>query len=536
MSIDSVQIDTWPRAGQINVKFNLRGPAEGIFYSVEALDGSKVVAQSGSSDSPTSTLKIPNAKWWSPDSPFLYGLRLSLKDAKGKVLDSVASYVGMREVSVQKDDQGVTRIFLNGKPCFMVGPLDQGFWPDGIYTAPTDEALKYDIETTKRLGFNMIRKHVKVEPDRWYYWCDHLGVLVWQDMPSGDGFIGPGDPDLKRSPESAAEYEKELKAMIDALRNHPSIVTWIPFNEGWGQFDTGRITDLIKAYDPSRLVDSTTGWADRHVGDMIDWHVYPGPGSPKPEASRAAVLGEFGGLGLPIPGHTWLKEGWGYRSFKTQKELTEAGVELFERLHYLIGSPGLSAAVYTQTTDVETEVNGLMTYDREIEKMDPTRLGHAIRDLFKPAPVLDQVVPTSHDQPQTWRMTTTKPAGSWMGSDFDDSHWAEAKGGFGTAGTPGAVIGTTWNTDDIWLRRMVQIPNMRKGKRLFLELHHDDDAEVYIDGKLAFKSAGYLTSYSLFAVPQTIADSLNSGSHVLAVHCHQVTGGQFIDVGIKVER
>jgi hypothetical protein len=228
----------------------------------------------------------------------------------------------------------------------------------------------------------MIRKHVKVEPDRWYYWCDKLGILVWQDMPSGDNGTRGAKPDTSNSPAAVAEYEKELKAMIDALRDHPCIVTWISFNEGWGQFDSARIVDLIRDYDPTRLVDSATGGNDHGVGDMNDRHDYPGPSSPTPETSRAAVLGEFGGLGIPTPGHMWEDKHWGYRTFKTPAELTDAGVALFTKLRQLIASPGLSAAVYTQTTDCETEANGLMTYDRAVIKMDEKRLHQAIRHLF----------------------------------------------------------------------------------------------------------------------------------------------------------
>jgi beta-galactosidase/beta-glucuronidase len=368
--------------GQLSLSFKIRGLAASLKYSVTVLDGHHTVAEKSESDSPDIELKVANPKLWSPGSPTLYGLRLSIKDNTGKTVDSVDSYTAFRSVKIAPDKDGVQRIFLNGEPCFMVGPLDQGFWPDGIYTPPTDEALKYDIEFTKELGFNMIRKHVKVEPDRWYYWCDKLGILVWQDMPSGDGSISPKDPDIHRTPESAHQYEAELKAMIDALRNHPSIVTWIPFNEGWGQFDTARITDLIRAYDPTRLIDSTTGWADRGVGDMLDWHIYPGPEAPKPEAHRVSVLGEFGGLGLPVPDHMWQTENWGYQSYKTHEELTDAVILLFEKLRPLIDSPGLSAAVYTQTTDVETEANGLLTYDRAVEKNDRKRLHKAITDLY----------------------------------------------------------------------------------------------------------------------------------------------------------
>ncbi len=326
-------------------------------------------------------LSIPDAKLWSPEDPHLYDITLTLT-LGGKEADRVASYVGMRKISLGKDDHGRTRLCLNNKPYFMVGPLDQGFWPDGLYTAPTDAALKSDIEVTKKLGFNMARKHVKVEPDRWYYWCDKLGLIVWQDMPSGDRYIGGKDPDIVRTAESAAQFETELTRMIHNLRSHPSIVMWVPFNEGWGQFDTARIAELAKRLDPTRLVNSASGWTDRGVGDVFDWHVYPGPESPKPEPNRAAVLGEYGGLGLPLAGHTWqAKDNWGYRTFTDVPSLTEAYLKLQAKVLDLIANPGLSAAIYTQTTDVEIEVNGLMTYDREVIKLDPKVVGPANRKL-----------------------------------------------------------------------------------------------------------------------------------------------------------
>ena len=534
-SIDSLKIGASGQSGLVQINVAIRGPHGGLHYYAEILDGHHKI-QSVLTETNAFNIKLDHPKIWSPESPFLYNLNLRLLDGTGKVIDSVASYVGLRDVKVQRDSHGVNRITLNGKPCFMVGPLDQGFWPDGLYTAPTDAALKFDIEQTKAYGFNMIRKHVKVEPDRWYYWCDRMGMLVWQDMPSGDGFIGPNDPDLKRSKESSTEYEKELTAMITALRNHPSIVTWIPFNEGWGQYDTARITGLIKHLDPSRLVDSTTGWADRKVGDVIDWHVYPGPGSPKPEQHRAAVLGEFGGLGLPLPGHTWQKEGWGYRSYKDQAELTEAGDDLFTKLRFLIAEPGLSAAVYTQTSDVETEVNGLMTYDREIIKMDASRIRRVIRDLFRPATPLADIVPTSQFHAQTWKYISAKPEANWPERNFDDSSWSNGKGGFGTKETPGAIVGTLWESSDIWLRRSVVIPTIGPSKKLFLNLHHDDDVQIYLDGKLIFKSAGYVSGYTLFAIPPKVASGIVAGTHLLAVHCHQYQGGQFIDVGFKAEK
>jgi len=228
----------------------------------------------------------------------------------------------------------------------------------------------------------MMRKHVKVEPRRFYYWCDKLGLLVWQDMPNGDKHVGRRDPDVQRTPESAKQFELELSRVIDAHRNHPCIIMWVPFNEGWGQYDTPRIVKLIKEWDPTRLVNNASGWADRKVGDVHDVHKYPGPKAPENEPKRAAVLGEFGGLGLPIKGHTWQgKENWGYRKYETQQELTDAYLDLLEKLKPLITN-GLSAAVYTQTTDVEIEVNGLMTYDRAMIKMDAENITKANESLY----------------------------------------------------------------------------------------------------------------------------------------------------------
>ncbi len=324
-------------------------------------------------------IEIKNAKLWSPEHPHLYDLTVSLK-LGSRTVDKVESYFGMRKISLGKDQNGFTRLMLNNEPYFQFGPLDQGFWPDGIYTAPTDAALRSDIETTKRLGFNLARKHVKVEPERWYYWCDKLGLLVWQDMPSGDRYIRPRDADIERLPESSTEFEQELKALVTGRGNHPCIVMWVPYNEGWGQWNTAHVVDLVKQLDPSRLVDDASGWTDRHVGDVNDMHKYPGPGAPEPEQNRAIVLGEFGGLGLPISGHTWQAEkNWGYRSFTNSVALTSAYLDLTSKLFPLIHEKGLSAAVYTQTTDVEVEVNGLMTYDRELIKMDLKKISEANR-------------------------------------------------------------------------------------------------------------------------------------------------------------
>ncbi len=328
------------------------------------------------------TMPVANPRLWSPDSPFLYGLTVTLKARAAKNIDTVESYFGLRKISLGTDEKGVLRLFLNNAPLFQFGPLDQGWWPDGLYAAPSDAALSYDIEILKDLGFNMMRKHVKVEPRRFYYWCDKLGLMVWQDMPSGDAHIRGNDPDIQRSEESAREFEQEFSSIIKALFNHPSIVMWVCFNEGWGQFDTPRIVDWVRSLDSTRLVDGASGWADRGVGDVVDIHSYPGPKAPPNEPGRAAVLGEFGGLGLPLRSHTWQDEAnWGYRSFTTPEDLTDAYLGLIEKLLPMI-EQGLSAAVYTQTTDVEIEVNGLMTYNRAVVKMDRERVSKANRSVY----------------------------------------------------------------------------------------------------------------------------------------------------------
>ena len=362
----------------VRVAAEVAGEAGDTGINVEVTDKGRVLASHSGKPGAEIVVPVANAKLWSPDAPFLYGLNVML----GKEQDSVASYFGMRKIAIAKDEKGILRLCLNNKPLFQFGPLDQGFWPDGLYTAPTDEALRYDIEMTKALGFNLARKHVKVEPERWYYWCDKLGLLVWQDMPSGN--FG-GKDDQRRSDEASAQYELELKRLVEGRGNHPCIVMWVPFNEGWGQHETPRYTELVKKWDPTRLVNNASGWTDRKVGDVNDIHVYPGPGVPKLEEKRALVLGEFGGLGLPVKGHTWQDEkNWGYRSYKNSDDLTDAYVGLIRKLQPMTGDAGLCAAIYTQTTDCEIEVNGLMTYDRALVKLDQKAITAANQSVYAP--------------------------------------------------------------------------------------------------------------------------------------------------------
>jgi hypothetical protein len=389
----------------------------------------------------------------------------------------------------------------------------------------------------------MARKHTKVEPARWYYWCDVLGLMVWQDMPTGfqtGKKYQPWDPigthdgkENERTPESRAQFDAELKAMIDYLYNHPSIVMWVPHNEGWGQFDTVRITNWIKEYDPTRLTNCASGGNDFPVGDVLDIHVYPGPGAPKPDGKRALVLGEFGGLGLPVEGHVWQsKDNWGYRTYQTPEDLAYNYRNLMLRLRPLIDQPGLAAAVYTQTTDVEGEVNGLLTYDREVVKIPVEQVLEAHSLLTKPPAQIRTLVPDARAQAVSWRYTTEKPPEGWEKPDFDDSAWKTGEAGFGTEGTPGAKVKTKWDGPEIWIRRTFDLPAGAPAGSPHLTIHHDDGAEVYLNGVEATRVRRHTSEYTEQPIAPEAKATLKAGKNVIAAHCRQTGGGQYIDVGI----
>ena len=362
----------------VKAELNLECPSD--IVEVNVYDGSQLVATGKSINAEAVEVFMPrNVRLWTPDSPFLYTLKVVLKSG-GRVVDKVDSYAAMRKYSTRRDADGIVRLELNNEPLFQFGLLDQGWWPDGLYTAPTDEALLYDVQKTKDFGFNMIRKHIKVEPARWYTHCDRLGIIVWQDMPSGDHnpqwqshqyFDGT---ELKRSTESEANYRKEWKEIIDCLYSYPCIGTWVPFNEAWGQFKTVEIVEWTKLYDPTRLVNPASGGNHYPCGDMLDLHNYPQPEIYLYDAQRATVLGEYGGIGLVLKDHIWEpNRNWGYVQFNSSKDATDEYVKYADMLYQLIFK-GFSAAIYTQTTDVEVEVNGLMTYDRKVIKLDEKRL------------------------------------------------------------------------------------------------------------------------------------------------------------------
>ncbi|GAA4084803.1 PA14 domain-containing protein [Streptomyces shaanxiensis] len=361
-----------------------QGVRDGVPVTATAYDGRRKVATASGRTGRALTLTLPDPHLWSPDDPFLYDLKVTVG------ADRVGSYFGMRSIAVEKIN-GVPRTVLNGEPVFMMATLDQGFWPDGLHTAPTDEALAYDLKVHKRLGFNSVRKHIKVEPDRWFHWADRLGLLVWQDMPAMTAGVNP-------SAEARAQYEREMKRMIDEHISSPSVVMWVTFNEGWGQYDIGRVAEQAKAWDPTRLVNNQSGLnlgADGGAGDIMDEHGYPSPAlPPRPDGERALVSGEYGGLGLAVPGHAWSVQ-MSYVDVDPATYTDDYLARLAE-VRALVCRGG-NGAVYTQISDVEGELNGFLTYDRAVLKPDTKRLKEAHEALIRDA---SRVTPTGCPAPQ----------------------------------------------------------------------------------------------------------------------------------------
>jgi beta-galactosidase/beta-glucuronidase len=400
VSIEALKLTPDLEGRSLMVEAKIRGAAGGLRLNVEVTSkGEKISAGSVSASGIALSgpmclvqIEVPNPVAWSPSHPHLYDLRVRLV-RKGKVVDEVGSYFAMRTFGLVKDAESHMRFALNGEPLFLYGPLDQGFFPDGLYTPPSEEALVFDIEYTRAIGCNMIRKHIKVEPLRWYYHCDRLGMIVWQDMPNGgriDGetvailslLFGFHRNDTRRlarfgraDEANRADYRRELKEMIDHLHNAACIAVWVPFNESWGQFHANEVAAWVKGHDPTRLVDHASGWFDQGGGDFKSRHIYVKKlKQPRPDG-RAFVISEFGGYSLKIPDHLWDEtKKFGYRFYETREELTAAYLALLENELKPLIAQGLTAAVYTQTTDVEIEINGYLTYDRAVEKMDAERL------------------------------------------------------------------------------------------------------------------------------------------------------------------
>jgi hypothetical protein len=525
-SIESLKITPEVHTGDLNksvvrITAACRGVDDDDTIEAVALDGSQEVARSNGRPGAELTLSIPHPKLWSPDSPFLYDLKMTLHRA-GQRDDAIQSYFGMRKIALGKDDKGVVRILLNGQFVFQIGPLDQGFWPDGIYTAPSDEALRYDIEMTKRLGFNATRKHIKIEPDRWYYWCDRLGLLVWQDMPSGGG---------QTSPAAARQFELEMSRMVENHANHPSIVMWIIFNEEWGEYDPVRLTGIIRSLDPTRLVNTVSCGKTYGAGDIIDDHPYWVPNAPTGDGKRAVVIGEFGGRAMAVPGHVVsVAKAFGHPGgtvLASPWELTTHYLKLVREVYGEREKNGLNGAICTQLTDIEEECNGFMTYDREFVKVDLDQVAAANRGNLPPLKRFRVLSPTAQGAPVIWHYSLAKPGSDWTKPNFDDSAWPKGPGGFGLGNWR-----TQWTSPDIWLRREFVLDSNHLNKPELLA-HHDRDVEIYINGVLASNISGYSIEYQEFEIRSDARATIKPGKNVIAVHCirRDKTAG-YIDVGI----
>ena len=505
----------------------------------------------GKTNSPIK-IKISNPKLWSPQNPYLYDINVSILGNDGKPTDKVNSYFGMRKISVGEIN-GIKRLFVNNEPVFMNGPLDQGFWPDGIYTAPTDEALRFDIEETIKMGFNFTRKHIKVEPARWYYWCDKLGLMVWQDAPSCNSYRGSHKDEPTPEIDKKA-FETELTGMVDFLKNSPSVIMWVIFNEGQGQFDTERLVQVVKKQDPTRLINDASGGKWSFSGDILDTHSYPAPSYPKPKVEdqekakgKVLVCGEFGGIGMKVPGHMWFEgKGSGYANVDTSEDLLFKYAELYNMIIKMREENGLAAVVYTELTDIMTEINGLFTYDR-IAKVDASKITKINTFQFK-MPNFKEIVPTSEKEAQIWKYKYGPRKGAWNKENFDDSDWEEGLGAFGNAA--GKKGNTPWPVADgkikdnkgrtiteICIRRKFTMPKLSQDEisRLMLKVMHDENFDVFINGVLACNAGRANNDYEYFPIkPEALKALRISKENLITVYCKDTGGGRFIDVGISL--
>lgn len=531
------------KTGTVTVDPKLAGtPVEGETVKLTAYFGGKEVASA--SGTGKVELKIPDAKLWEPGSPNLYDIVAELVNANGQVVDKVKSYTALREVGRAKDALGNWRFTINGRPIFHWGPLDQGWWPDGLLTPPSEEAMLSDIKFLQDAGFNMIRKHIKIEPRRYYYDCDRLGMLVWQDQLNGGGasprwtHLAPNPEDANWPDEHHEQYVLEYKRMVDHLRNHPSIVVWTPFNEAWGQHRTMETGQMAVEYDPTRLINIASGGNFWPVGHIADQHAYPHPAFPLKDerfADYVKVVGEFGGHGFPVKGHLWNPnaDNWGYgglpKSIDEWKQRYERSIDILARLR----QRGVSGGVYTQTTDVEGEINGLLTYDR-IPKIDTAWLRSMAKKLYAANGLIEtkELVPTSENEPQQWRWTEDTPQSGWEKPGFNDSSWREGQGGFGVQGNGNMHVRTEWRSPDIWLRRKFTLSKRPTGKPM-LRIFHDNAATVYLNGVKIAELDGHVNEY--IEVELANPSALKTGENVLAIHCHQDDGGQYIDAGFVEE-
>ncbi|MFV0378646.1 MAG: sugar-binding domain-containing protein [Mangrovibacterium sp.] len=476
-------------------------------------------------------LDIPSPELWSPESPALYQLELSLRGS-GKLLDQVGSYFAMRRIAKVKDELGFERIQLNNEPIFQYGTLDQGWWPDGLLTPPSEKAMLYDMEVLKDMGFNMLRKHIKVEPSLYYYYADSLGLLIWQDMVSGfetakrsaQHVSWDATTDWARPKESAGQIEFEMKETIDQLKFFPSIVSWVIFNEGWGQYETKRVVEWSMDYDSTRIIDGVSGWTDREVGHLNDAHQYPGPGMEPAELNRgrAIVLGEFGGLGLPVENHLWNPNmrNWGYRTYRSEPELIKEYTKLIHNL-YPLRYKGLAAAVYTQTTDVEGEVNGLMTYDRKVIKIDPEMLRILHAPLYSTETIrIKNVVQDSQINAQSIRYTKANPGKDWL-LGAGASSFSSVQGPLNVE-----------KGESVWSVQSFDLNEVPSG--ISLKILAFGNVKVYLNGKLVLdKRVIGKRHYEDFNISE-FSEYLKKGKNLIAVEASDFENAAPFDYGVYV--
>ncbi len=512
-------------------------------FRISAWEGDSCLAVQEAPTDSAFRLNIPHPRLWSPDHPHLYDLKVQLLENED-TLDEIESYFAMRKVEIRKDAQGINRIFLNNRAIFNFGSLDQGWWPDGLYTAPSDEALKYDVQVTRALGFNTARKHTKVEPARWYYWCDKLGLLVWQDMPRLAGGLSPdATEDIIRPALQEEIFRREWKAIIEAFSHFPSIIVWVPFNEGWGQFKTRKILDWTRELDPARLVDGPSGWTDFGGGDMMDIHAYPGPAIPRLEEGRAVVLGEFGGLKYAVPGHLWQDTAnWGYQETASLADLNDTYEQLIQRLAPLVPK-GLAGAIYTQTSDVEVEVNGLMTYDRRIVKLDTLRASELAEMLYNFTESYHFLLPSGEqDDSVGWRYTLNPPGPGWHRDGFADTAWQQGLAGFGHRGQR-RIYGShkPWDTTGIWLRREFELDSLPRGKLYLNIISYNTVSTVYVNERKLGVFRPTENFHEMINFDTDLKQLLRTGINTIALHGYSKDPPvdrrsglkrQFVDVGI----
>jgi len=526
-SISDIRIVPDVDLSVLNLTVTTNSTATNQTVTVIVKDGQNVVSTFNGNVNTNLSIPISNPKLWSPDSPFLYDLDITLNSEK-VLIDHLTSYFGMRKISIAEID-GYQKMMLNNHFVFEIGPLDQGFWPDGIYTAPTDSALRFDIAKMKEFGFNMVRKHIKVEPARWYYWADKLGIMVWQDMPSANSYS-----EVTTDVDEAA-YHNELIKLVQNHWNSPCIIMWVLFNESQGQQNTVALVSEVMQMDPSRLVNQASGGTHFGVGHVLDIHSYPAPSCPTSD-NQALACGEYGGIGYSINNHIW-DDGFGYVMVYSDNELATMYDQFTNDLLQFKTNNGLSAAVYTEITDVEIELNGLMTYDRVIDKTDPKKIFESNQRTIKKNLYLTEILPTANLEPQTWSYTFNQPSGNWESSSYNDADWLSGESGFGTTFTPGTTVNTLWDTNDIWMRKQFYLGGLTPESRdsLVFYLHHDEASEIYLNGVLASSLTGYTSSYILSSISTEAKNALVANAYnTIAIHCNQTTGGQYMDAGISI--